>query len=196
MKRNLTKWLAIAALLFPMLAPAELIHYKGTGRDVSQGRGRSLSLNLKVFLVVDTETENITLIRYAAAFGEKHYGVSAVTNAHFVHVTGAKSTYTAITRVLSDCDREAGRTGEGALCSGLDAQLALNNSASTYTFPKLFKSSGSGVSFSGGDPVLGEDWFQAVYDRPATVSSNEAGESLEDAVKRLVSQLEAQGYTR
>jgi hypothetical protein len=196
MKRNLTKWMAIAVLLFPILASAELIHYKGTRRDVTHGGGRSLSLNSKLFMVVDSETANVTLIQYAAAFGRKHYAILQMTNMHFVHTSGSQNTYTAITRVLSDCDRQAGSTGEGAFCSGVDAQLTLKNNSSSYTFPKLFKAFGQGVFFSVGDAILAEGSFQVVYDRPGTVASNEAGESFNDAIDRLVRQVEAQGYTR
>ena len=196
MKRNLTKWVAIAALLFPMLAPAELIHYKGTRRDVSHGDGRSLSLNSKLFMVVDSQTANVTLIQYGAIFGQKRYSLNQMTNMHFVQTSGSQNTYTAITRPLSDCDREAGFTGEAAFCAGVDAQLALRT-GSTYTFPRLFKVSGQGVFFpSPGNPVLAEGSFQVVYDRPTTVASNEAGESFNDAIDKLVRQLETQGYSR
>jgi len=196
MKRNLTKWMAIIALLFPILAPAELIHYKGTRRDVSHGDGRSLSINSKVFMVVDSETANTTLIQYAALFGQKRYGLIQRTNMHFVRTSGSQNTYTAIARPLSDCDREAGATGEGAFCTGADAQLTLR-SGSSVTFPKLFKASGQGVSLSTPEnPALVEGWFQVVYDRAATVASNDAGESFDEAIDRLIRQLEAQGYSR
>jgi hypothetical protein len=196
MKRNLTKWMAIAVLLFPILASAELIHYKGTRRDVSHGDGRSLSINSKVFMVVDSETANTTLIQYAAMYGQKRYALIQLTNMHFVRTSGSQNTYTAIAHPISDCDRESGRTGEGAFCTGVDAQLTLKT-GSSYTFPKLFKASGQGVSFpTPGNPVLVEGWFQVVYDRAATVTSNEDSESFDDAVDRLVHQLETQGYSR
>lgn len=197
MKTTLRRSLVMGALLFPVLASAELIFYKGVRRESFHGEGRTLAVHGKFLMVVDHQTARVATIEYVNINGQKRYSTSEWTDTHFVQIRGLHKTYTAIARPPTECEIQSGVSGEGVYCSGANSLLTLNTNSS-ISFPKVLKDAGNGISFAQttGDPVLGEGSFQVTFDRPGTLASNKEGESLDEAFARLVRYVESLGHTR
>jgi hypothetical protein len=196
MSRFLLRGLLVLTILTPALAPAELVLYKGTRRDTYTGESHALTVTWKMILVVDHDTAQAARVQYATINGVRRYATSQWTNTHFVQVTGARGGYTVIARSLTQCEMDCGLTGEGVYCKGANATLMLNTNSTAF-FPKIFSDHGNGLSYShtSGQPVVNEGSFQVVFDRPATLASNQAQETFATAFARFVAYVESLGYT-
>ncbi|HXJ61051.1 MAG TPA: hypothetical protein VNU68_30770 [Verrucomicrobiae bacterium] len=197
MRRFLLPLLFALSALTPAISSGELIVYRGTRRDNYNGSGHSLTVLSRLILIVDHDTAQAARLQYESVNGVKRYSTSQWTNTHFVEVTGTRVTYTAIARMLTPCEIDSGATGEGIYCKGANATLTLNTN-STVFFPKILSDHGNGLGHSqiSGEPFLDDGSFQLVFDRPGTLTSNQAGETLDAAFARFTAYLESLGYAR
>ena len=195
MKTLLVRVLLAVTILWPVLAPAELILYNGTRKDTYSGEGRALVVVWKMILVVDYDTEQVASLQYATINGVRRYVTNQWTNTHFVLVAGAHGGSTIIAHSLTQCESDSGITTEGVDCKGLNTTLKINTH-STVIFPKTLSASGSGLFDSSPlvPPILLEGSYQLVFDGPATLTSNKAGETFAAVFSRLTANVVALGY--
>ncbi len=188
--------LCLAGVIFtPALTQAELVLYKGVRRDTFTGGGRRQAFTWKIFAVVDHETAKTALVYYGTVYGAKRYWTSEWTNTHFVEIAATRGSHTAIAGFRTQCDVDNGITGENLYCVGQNAALMLNTN-SIVPFPRTMTDHGNGVSYSStsGDAAVTDGSLQLVFDRAGTLTSNQAGETLDAAFTRLKSYLESLGY--
>jgi hypothetical protein len=187
---------AIVAVFLASPASAELIIYKGTLKQTASGLGVSRKIVSQYYLIVDHDTANIAQIQSTTVNGSKTYGTDTETNLHFVQMSGAKGkTIQAIAQPPSDCDISAGQTSEGVFVQGTDSSLAVT-SGSTTTFPKSLSGGGSQIDYSQGPPIIIASTAMLTFDTTQTQLSNGNGETLDQALTRISSILEAQGFQK
>jgi len=193
MKKNAFSLLASAALFHPLIAPAELLIYKGVSTDTETGGARTLRLNLKVFLIIDHDTANFARISYTSYNGSKRVAWSQYTNAHIVQVIWAQSkTCTVLAHIPNDCDAQEAPGREGVYFKGSDSVLSVSTNATT-TFPRTLTDNGVGLGHFNdtGDPFVTEGSYTRVFNRQETIKSNTAGETLDVALNMLLSYVES-----
>jgi len=195
MKSLLLRVLLTTTVLSPAIAPAELVLYKGSRRDAFNSQGQTLTINWKTFLVVDHDTVQVASLQYGTISGAQRYSTNLWDRVHFVQVPGAKAHYTAIARMPTQCEIDSGATGEAVYCKGIDAALTVST-GTTVTFPKILTDRGSGLGFSdvNGQPYLVAGSFKFVFDSAGTLQSNQAGETFDAALTRLINYVESLGY--
>jgi len=197
MKKNLSLVILSGALLLtPFQAPAELLIYKGTQKLNYNGQERTLAVNTKVFFVFDHETSQGVEISYATVNRIKSYHNNPITNLHVITVAGLNGkNSTALAYLRSQCDLDAGVSGEGILGRGPNSILTVNSNA-TVVFAKTLAGGGSGVSLSDGldQAILVQGSTFLSFDRTQTIRSNAAGETLDNAAARLIAYVESLGY--
>ncbi len=189
-------FLLLAAILSPQIASAELLIYKGTETETVAGEYNGAHYSLRLIYIVDHDSANIGRITYYTLNGSKRHSKSTLTNAHFVTVPGANGkAYTVVARVPTDCEAQSDPKSEGVYLEGLNATLKTNTNATTR-FPRMFGDSGHGLSFSTrtGEPLLVRGSLTLAFHQAETFRSNQAGETLEDALDRLARYVESLGY--
>src|SRR6266498_166590 len=189
-------FLLLAAILSPQIASAELLIYKGTETETVAGEYNGAHYSLRLIYIVDHDSANIGRITYYTLNGNKRHSKSTLTDAHFVTVPAANGkAYTVVARVPTDCEAQSDRNGEGVYFAGLNATLKTSTNA-TAIFPRVFVDSGNGLSFSTrtGDPLLVRGSLSLAFNQAETVRSNQAGETLEDALDRLGRYVESLGF--
>src|SRR6266496_969544 len=180
-------FLLLAAILSPSIASAELLIYKGTETETVTGEYNGARYSLRLIYIVDHESANIGKITYYTLNGNKRHSKSTLTDAHFVTVPAANGkAYTVVSRVPTDCEAQSDPKSEGVYFAGLNATLKTNTN-STTVFPRVFGDSGNGLSFSTrtGEPLLVRGSLTLAFNQAETLRSNQAGETLEDALERL-----------
>ena len=193
MKALLLRIIAGALLLAAGAAPAELIIYSGTSKITRTGSAHTQQESLKLFVVVDHETANLTIVFFTSINGRKLYSSQTLTNQQFVEVIGLNGrTNIAISHPRSDCALSEGATSEGIFAQGAASTLAINTN-STVIFPKTMSSSGQ--SYYPDKASIDVASMTLSFDKANTFASNTTGEELEEAAARLSSLLEKQGYT-
>lgn len=187
-----------AAILAPIIAPAELIIYKGTEKETVTGQNNGLRINSKVIVIINLDTGNYAPIGYAILNGNKRLSTTQQTNAHIVQVSGTQSKIiTVISRIPNDCDAQERPGKEAVVLKGANAMLTVSSN-STVSFPKTLNNNGSGLSHSSssGELVLTDGIVLLTFNKAETLASNNAGESFDIAYARLLASVEAHGYTR
>lgn len=186
-----------AAILCPFLASADLVVYKGLSRNLINGNDRTLVVNWRTVIIVDPTEGSAAILHYGIQFGRKIYIPPVTgTNLHITRVEGTSRSYTVINSRISPCELEQGSNAERVSFSGPDATLTLR-SGSTIQFPKVIKSATGYLSRPGRpDASVVEEAIQCSYNRPATIASNEAGETVGAAMNRITAELIGQGYTQ
>lgn len=188
-----TLFLGAIAIAGFMLCPAraDLVIYKGTARINYIGQSHNLHISFKLFLVVDQNTADVGEILYTSAGGQKQYSTNTESNLHIVQVSGSGGkVYTAISRPPSDC--ETNSTTEGVLLEGVTVILKIGTNTSVY-FPKTVTSTER--SYDSAAPAnLSDGILAASFDSKDTLISNSAGEDIDQAMTRLVTALQSQGY--
>ena len=177
---------------------AELLIYKGATKETLFGSFDPQRRSWKVLVIIDHDTGYFSSIGFTTISGRKRYFTSQHTNSHIVEITGTKDRkQTAITHIPTDCQAQENPGNEGIYLKGANATLTVST-GKTVSFPKLMTDSGGGLSHSTqtGAPYIVEGSSVAVYNQRETVSSNEAGESLDAAFVRLTAQIESLGYSR
>jgi hypothetical protein len=173
-------------------AAAEVIIYSGTARVNYIGQSQSLNLTFKLFLVVDDATADVGEILYANTHGQKFYSTDTVSNLHIVQVSGSGGKiYSAISQPPDDCDTNS--TSEGVFLEGVVTTLKVTTNSSIY-FPKTVTAVER--SYDSSPPAsLANGTLSANFDSKDTLISNSNGESLDQAVTRLITALQLQGYS-
>jgi hypothetical protein len=188
---------ALALLLTPLVAPADVLIFKGTAKESYLGEGVGVKFGSRIFLVIDRTAGTVAHIRYAAINGEKRYYTGTVTNLNERVVEGPRAkSFTVLARPPKQCaeDAEPG-SSEGVYLSGASVLLKINDET-TAVFPKVVTSTGEGLFFSESQqPIFGQISFVATFNQKETAASLDAGEDLDMAVARLIDSLELLGYT-
>jgi hypothetical protein len=200
MKKSLSVALLAAGLLVPGLASAQLIVFKGASSDAYIGEGRTWRIASKSILVVDYSTGNFGRIDYTTFLGQKHYSTATYTNAHSAQVTGLNGkSYTAVTRIPTDCDQAENPNREGLYFSGSNSTLTIISGAGgiTVTFPKSISGSGRGFFYSNstGQPVISQGALLGVFSLSDSQARNQAGDTLDSAMAGYISYVQGLGYT-
>jgi hypothetical protein len=187
--------LVALSLLFLALLPArsELVIYHGTATESVVGLGRRLSLPFQMYYVIDSDTGTFTEIAYRNYRSSKQYYTTLTTNVHIVTaVAPAGKTWTGISHVLNTCDTAEGYVNEGVLLQGINGSLPVSSN-SVISFPGQLTSESHG--YSPGGSYSYNTSRKAAFDRANTIVSNNAGETMDQAVARLSGQLEKSGYS-
>ena len=198
MKNSIIRLILVATILTPLLTTAELLIYKGSETENIVGENNALRVNSRVFVIIDHDTANSASVAYATIGGTKRYTTSQHTNAHFVTVTGPGSkTYTVLAHIPNECDAQENPGKESVSLQGPNASVNVNTN-STIFFPKTLTDIGNGLSFSTstGQPHLLAGKILLVFNQAQTMASNQAEETLEAALARLVAFVESLGYVR
>ena len=186
---------AAVAICVANRASAELIIYKGTLKQSAVGLGVNQKLNSQFYLIVDHDTANVVEIQSINFKGSKTYATSTETNLHFVQMSGAKGkTIQAIAHSPNECDVDEGASDDGVFVQGADATLTLQP-GSTVVFPKTLSGTASQVSNSSG-PIYIESTLVVGFDTKQTPLSNGNAETLDQALTRISSILEGEGYQK
>jgi hypothetical protein len=190
----------ILALLVPTLASAQLLVFKGSSSDAYIGEGHAWRLASKTIIVVDYSTGNFGRIDYTTFLGLKHYSTATYTNAHLVQVTGLNGkSYTAVTRIPTDCDQAENPNHEGLYFQGSNSSLTIPGAGgTTVTFPKSIGGSGRGFFYSSGSgqPVISQGALLGVFSPSDSQARNQAGDTLDSAMAGYIAYVESQGYSR
>ena len=201
MKNSISTLLLAAGLLVPGLAPAQLIVFKGSSTDAYIGEGRTWRIASKTIVVVDYSTGNFGRIDYTTFYGQKHYSTATYTNAHSVQVTGLNGkSYTAVTRIPTDCDQAENPNREGLYFSGSNSTLTIipGPGGISVTFPKSISGSGRGFFYSNstGQPVISQGALLGVFSLSDSQARNQEGQTLDSAMAGYISYVEGLGYSR
>jgi hypothetical protein len=183
-------------ILIPPAASAELLVYKGIFKETYIGEGNSRRVNSKVILLIDHATAAIARVEYATVDGIKRYRTSQSTNIHFVEVTGPRGKlWTVLARSPNPCEQQQDSNSEGVFVQGPNATLVAGDGL-TLVFPKVLAGGGQGLFYSetSSQPVLAAAAFQAVFNQPDSLTSNNAGETLETALNRYITYVQGLGY--
>jgi len=197
MKSIIIKIALIAGILLPAQAPAELLIYKGVGKENFTGPDGGIRINWKFFVIIDHASGLYNLVSYAAVNGIKHYSISHQTNTHIVQVSGPKGKmFTAITHIPTECEAAERPGKESVSFDGADATLKVGINQTT-SFPRVFSDHGMGLSHStsSGRPYLSDGSATLVFSQSETTKSNSAGETLDAALDRAIAYVESLGYT-
>lgn len=200
MKKSISPFLLIGSLLIPTLASAQLLVFKGSSSDAYVGEGHAWRIASKTIIVVDYSTGNFGRIDYTTFLGSKHYSTATYTNAHFVQVTGLNGkSYTAVTRIPTDCDQAENPNHEGLYFQGQNATLTTTpgQGGTTVSFPKSISGSGSGFfySSSSGQPVISQGALLGIFSASETQARNQAGDTLDSAMAVYIAFVAGQGYS-
>lgn len=198
LKQVLIRAVITAVLVAPICCSAELLFYKGVERENIVGESHGLRFNAKSIIIIDRTSTNFARISYVSIRGIKRYVSSQFTNAHFVPIIGAnEKTFTAITRIPSECQAQENPGHESIYLKGPDVLLKVGD-GSTLPFPKILTGIGAGVSFAPGsnEPSMLEQSFLVSFNQAETNASHATNETLTAAVARVVGLLESQGYTQ
>ncbi len=115
-----------------------------------------------------------------------------------MQVTGAHGkAYTTLAHIPNDCDAQENPGKEGVYLQGANATLKLNTN-STMSFPRTLTDSGVGLSHSTntGEPYITSGSFLLVFNPGRTMTSNQAGETVDVALARIVAYVESLGYVQ
>jgi hypothetical protein len=199
MKRYLSTLLLIVGVVIPTLASAQLLVFKGSSSDAYVGEGHAWRVASKMIVVVDYSTGNFGRIDYTTIFGSKRYSTATFTNAHFVQVSGLNGkSFTAVTRIPTDCDQAENPNREGLFFQGQNATLTITpgQGGTTVSFPKSISGSGRGFFYSNstGQPVISQGALLGVFNTNDTLARNQAGDSLDSAMAGYIAYVESQGY--
>ena len=197
MKRILLQLTLSIAVFVPMLAPAELLIYKGVAKDNVTGAQGGLRVNWKFFLIIDHTSALFDVVSYTSINGIKHHTIDRTTNSHIVQVTGANGeVFSAITRIPSECEAEERPGNESVFFEGVNATLTVNENQTT-SFPKVLIDHGVSLSYSStsGQPFLREGAATFEFNQAETLKSNGSGETIETALARLAASVESLGYS-
>jgi hypothetical protein len=201
MKKSISALLLIFALLVPTLASAQLLVFKGSSTDAYVGEGRTWRVASKTILVVDYSTGNFGRIDFTTFYGSKHYSTATYTNAHLVQVTGLNGkSYTAVTRIPTDCDRAENPNREGLYFAGSNSTLTIvpGPGGITVTFPKMITGSGRGFFYSNstGQPVISQGALLGIFSLSDSQARNQAGDTLDSAMAGYIAYVEGLGYSK
>ena len=201
MKKPIFILLLISSLLVPALASAQLLVFKGSSSDAYVGEGRTWRVAWKMILVVDYATGNFGRIDYTTFHDVKHYNTATYTNAHLVQVTGLNGkSYTAVTRIPTDCDRAEYPNREGLYFQGQNATLTIipGEGGITVSFPKTISAGGRGFFYSSvtGQPVISQGALLGIFSLSDSQTRNQAGDTLDSAMENYIAYVESQGYSR
>jgi hypothetical protein len=180
---------AIALLTFQ--APAELILYKGTGKATYTGNGQSFKANFRSYVVIDNASNQVATILYANIFGTRVYLSGTEDGLNRSTISGANGkTHTALTQPIDDDDEGI----ELIVAQGVDSSLPLSTNV-VVQFPKKLTSVQQTLVTSGTNKHLVSGNLNATFDKNGTQASNHTGETLSQAVERLINGLQALGYS-
>ena len=196
MKKFTLPLILLGSLLAPCCTRAALIIYKGIEKEIVTGATNVLRPTWRVFVILDGDTGNYARIRYATVNDTKTYRTLTRTNSHIVQVIGSNGrSYTAITRIPTDCELQEFPGSESVYFRGPNASLIVNSNL-TVSFPKVLTSTGVGLGFraTDGAPYLDEGTFVLAFNKAETFASNTSGETMESAFARLVIYVRSLGY--
>ncbi len=196
MKQFVLPLILLGSLLAPCCTRAELLIYKGIEKEIVTGDTNVLRPTWKVFVIVDGDSGNFARIRYATVNGSKTYRTLTHTNSHIVQLIGSNGrSYSAITRIPTDCDTQEFPGSESVYFKGPNVPLTVKSNLTVF-FPRILTDTGVGLSFAptNGVPILDEGSFVLTFNRTETFASNTAGETIEAAFARLVAYVRSLGY--
>lgn len=180
----------------PVVAPAELLIYRGTERETVTGPNGGLRISPRVFVIIDHETGLYSRISYTTVNGFKRCSVFQPTNTHIIQVTGQNGRlFSAVTYLPTDCEAEAHPGSEGVAFYGANAPLTFLPHQTT-SFPRTMTGHGMGLyhSNSSGQPYVSEGNEVLVFSQTETFKSNQAGEDLDAAFARIKAYIQSLGY--
>jgi len=196
MKQFMLPVILVGSLLVPCCTRAELLIYKGIEKEIVTGDTNVLRPTWKLFVIVDGDTGNFVRIRYATVNGAKTLRTLTHTNSHIVQLIGSNGrSYSAITRIPTDCDMQEFPGSESVYFKGPNVSLTVNSN-STVSFPRILTDAGVGLSFAptNGVPIMDEGSFVLTFNKTETFASNTSGETMGAAFARLVAYVRTLGY--
>jgi hypothetical protein len=192
-------WLVTLSLglLAPGFCQAELLIYKGNDKINKVGDGGKSFQRYEVWLVMDRTNGNVAKIDYFSARGFKLYTVEEFQGFQTLTVEAGKGrTNSIIAQAQTSIDQSNQVTVTAVFLQGSNARLTVSH-GSTLRFPKILDWNSQGVSpFPG--TSLSQSWTETgvfVFNGSQTTYSNGHAETLAQAETRLVSVLQAKGYS-
>ena len=195
MKQLITIITLFTLFLGSFSARAELLIYKGTEKFINTSLNNGAPDTQKLVVIVDHDTGYFGRVFYGTINGAKEMSFGLHTNVHIVPIVSVNGkSYTAITFIPTDCQAQTSPGNEGIALQGLNAQLKVS-ATNSVTFPKSMVEYAEGVTHnSAGTPILDQYRRTITFSPVQTIASNTAGETLEAAFARIVTEVRAMGY--
>jgi hypothetical protein len=194
--RSLLTIIALFIFSLPCSA-AELVIYKYAGKEHAYTTGIEAVNSYQGQFIYDVAATNGSWVSWGTLHGNKAYWVSPTTNFVAVTIGGAGSkTYTLLAEADSSRDGQGNLILNSGIYKGLNSSLAISSNLS-LSFPRILTANETQV---GASPTYGQELFQStanyVFQSALTQASNNANQSVADAVGNLAQSLESQGYQR
>jgi hypothetical protein len=197
MKISISKSILCLALLMPAFCRGELLFFNGNVKTDLAGDQSEARQSWRAKLVVDLDAGKMAKFNYIAASGGlKLFTVEAFEGFQRTQVTVGKSkTNSILVAAELGVNSNSQLVSQSVLVKGTDARLSVD-SAATLSFPKTMDWFCNGVSPSlvTGAMAFWQESGVFAFDGTSTVSSNKQKETLNQAVARLRSYLQTQGY--
>jgi hypothetical protein len=118
-----------------------------------------------------------------------------------VQVSGLNGkSYTAVTRIPTDCDQAESPNREGLYFSGSNSTLTIipGEAGITVSFPKSISGGGRGFFYSNntGQPVLSQGALLGIFSLSESQARNQAGDTLDSAMAGYIAYVQGLGYTQ
>lgn len=178
--------LAVATLA----ASADVLIYKTSEQFKLAGDGQEVAISYKGYWIIDLATTNVTSIHWSTYRGQKWSEIVRLQYPLFFKVDGKNRSFSILTEAATSQDQLA---SSSVFIKGQNQTVTIGTGR-TGQHPRTMSGKLQQVAPGSQSHESYENTLSFSYAQSMTVTNNDAGNSVQTILNRMVGQLESTGY--
>lgn len=186
--KTILSTLILALAAFP--ASADVLIYRSTERFQLAGDGQEVAISYKGYWIIDLATTNVTSIHWSSYRGQKWSEIVRLQYPLLFKVDGKNRSFSFLTEAATSQDQLA---SSSVFIKGQNQTVTIGTGR-TGLHPRTMSGKLQQVAPGSQSHESHENTLSFSYAQSMTATNNDAGNSVQTILNRIVGQLEATGY--